>query len=108
MLAPYEQFLEFSATHVGDVPGIKFVAAYYAAMCGCLLATPFDNIKTKLQALLLGPNERGYWDMTDCIGMTLGNDGWAGFYKGYWMHVARVGIQAFLALKILEYFDYYI
>jgi solute carrier family 25 oxoglutarate transporter 11 len=108
MLAPYDQFLEFSARHVGDLAGVKFVAAYYAAVCGCLLATPFDNVKTKMQVQLPGVHANPYKNMTDCVMKTFAREGFAGFYVGYWMHVARVGPQAFLALKILEYFNYYI
>lgn len=108
MLAPYDQLVEFAARHLGDLPGIKLLAAYYAAMIGCALATPFDNIKTKLQVQLPGVHKHPYTGMMDCFAKTMAREGIAGFYAGYWMHVARVGPQAFLALKILEYFNYYI
>ena len=109
MLAPYDQLTEFMARHLGDFPGIKFVSAYYAAIIGCVLATPFDNMKTKMMRQVV--NEKGklpYANMTDCFLKTLAREGASGFYVGYWMHVAKVGPGAFFALKALEYFNYYV
>lgn len=108
MLPAYDQFLEFSARHLADLPGVKLISIFYASMIGCLLATPFDNIKTKMQYQLPGVQKHPYKSMTDCFHKTLAREGFTGFYVGYWMHVSRVGLQAFFALKILEYFNYYV
>ncbi|KAH8377798.1 hypothetical protein KR093_007174, partial [Drosophila rubida] len=83
---------------------VQFVAAMTAGLCGALLSTPADVIKSRIMNQPTDENGRGlhYKGMIDCFTKTVRDEGFLALYKGLLPFWLRVGPWAMVFWTTFE------
>ncbi|CAG2195421.1 GC [Mytilus edulis] len=71
---------------------VSFSSAFISGAVASLSVNPFDVVKTRLQTLTKGKNEKTYAGITDCFRKIYKTEGWTAFYKGGTSRIIAIAI----------------
>lgn len=107
MLAPYDQCKEFMDRAFGVNAYNRFGSSIVAAVCACLVSLPFDNVKTKYQRMVKGPDGKyPYSGFADCFLTSIKREGVLGLYVGLPVFVLRVAPNVIITLLTIDLMHY--
>lgn len=106
MLAPYDQAKEMLTKSFGNFQGIGICSSFIAAFLACVFSLPFDNVKTKFQKMVKGPDgQYPYKNFADCFGKSLKNEGFFGLYIGFPTFVVRIAPHVIITLLSIDFLN---
>ncbi|CAC5376231.1 SLC25A18_22 [Mytilus coruscus] len=71
---------------------VSFASAFISGAVASVSVNPFDVVKTRLQTLQKGKNEKTYAGITDCFRKIYMTEGWTAFYKGGTSRIIAIAI----------------
>jgi solute carrier family 25 (mitochondrial oxoglutarate transporter), member 11 len=108
-LVGYDKF----KVHLDDLYGFSAIHRIYASLIAsilsCIVSMPFDNLKTKLQKMVIGSDGKyPYNNLRDCIFKSIQREGIAGFYVGLPIYITRISPHVILSMLIQDFLHHYI
>ena len=106
MLGPYDQAKEMLQKSFGNFQGINITSSCIAAFFACVFSLPFDNVKTKYQKMIKGPDGQfPYANFGDCFKKSLKNEGFFGLYIGFPTFVVRIAPHVIITLLTTDFLN---
>ena len=106
MLGPYDQAKETLMKNFGNFQGIGITSSCIAAFFACLFSLPFDNVKTKFQKMVKGPDgSYPYKSFADCFTKSLAAEGFLGLYVGFFTYVIRIAPHVVITLLTTDFLN---
>lgn len=106
MLGPFDEFKERLNKFYGtkDTLQTRMMASGMAGFLCSFLSLPFDNAKTKMQRMALGPDGKyPYKNIFDAIGKTIKLEGFTKMWVGFPTFYFRIAPHAMLTLMFQDY-----
>ncbi|OMJ85548.1 hypothetical protein SteCoe_13087 [Stentor coeruleus] len=106
MLGPYDQAKEVLQKQFGNFTGIGPTSSFIAAFFACVFSLPFDNVKTKFQKMIKGPDGTyPYKSFGDCFTKSLKSEGPLGLYVGFFTYVTRIAPHVIITLLTTDFLN---
>ena len=106
MLGPYDQAKEMLQKNFGNFKGLNICSSMIAAFFACVFSLPFDNVKTKYQKMIKGPDGQfPYASFGDCFRKSLKNEGPLGLYVGFPTYVIRIAPHVIITLLTTDFLN---
>lgn len=103
MLAPFDQCKEYLDGRFGNNAVHRFYSSFFAAICGCVISLPFDNLKTKFQRMAKGiDGSYAYSGFGDCLIKSVQREGVMGLYVGFPIYLLRIAPHAIITLLSVD------
>jgi len=105
MLAPFDQAKEMINKMSGtkDTLQTRLSAAAIAGFISAFLALPFDNAKTKMQKMTLGPDGKyPYKGVADSMLKTVTNEGFSKLWVGFPTFYVRIAPHVMISLVVQD------
>ena len=107
MLAPYEKCKQRLRPVYGDGYKTFLLSSAVAGFLAAFFCLPFDNVKTKVQKMRIGPDGKApYAGFFDCFAKSIGREGITKLWIGFPVFYVRIGGHAMITLLSADSFKY--